>query len=115
MTTHTQQLTGACEPYDHPLRFTVRSQSEPGSAYIVDLGAWGGNGSCNCPHFQFKLRRLLQAGALPSPKLRCKHIATARATFVDVQIKRIVEHEHELRRQRVERHHRQAHPAHAQA
>lgn len=103
MSTPRTQLTGHCEQYDHPLRFTVASHSEPGAAYIVDLGTFQGNGSCNCPHFQRRVLPLIEAGAPPGPQTRCKHIATARAKFVDLQIQRMLQHEQDLRTEQFNR------------
>jgi len=53
--------------------YTVLSRST-GGAWRVDLEAYGGNGACDCPNFQFACRPALENGARPSMSLRCYHI-----------------------------------------
>lgn len=76
----------------NPLRFTATSSSRPGQAHQVDIGAWHGNGSCTCEHFQFRILPQLQKWAgSPNPgrSTRCRHILAARRSFTDGMIARI--------------------------
>src|SRR5205814_7835687 len=68
------------------LRFRVASRSESGTAYIVDLAAFGCNGRCECDDFKFRKEPKLWAGAHPSDALRCRHIRLARDYLLDVDV-----------------------------
>ena len=74
------------ESYDS-LRFLVPSRNGRGE-YLVDIGAYEGNGSCNCKHFEIRMEPKLKLGSY-SRALRCKHILAARAFFVDAVIKHL--------------------------
>ena len=86
MTTETAKP--AIEQYDNALRYMVPS-SKGDSVYLVDLGAYGGNGMCDCPDFQCRHSPILKTGAKPNDKLRCKHIRAARTHLTDRIIKRL--------------------------
>lgn len=88
------------EPYDHPTRFVVTSETDSQSAYIVDLMGLNGNGVCNCPDFQFNRANTYKATLQAGPRTRCKHILAARELFTDLNIKRHLDQKHEERRQR---------------
>ncbi len=67
-----------------PLRFHVRSRSNPAHKHLVDLGCYEHkkrpgifNGQCACEDFAFHLKKLLDAGAFPNDKTRCWHIKQA--------------------------------------
>jgi hypothetical protein len=76
--------------FDNLLTYRVDSRSRPEVQHAVDLGEWGGNGSCTCEHFQFRLAPHLRIGAPPQDALRCDHIMEARQRLVDDVIVRIL-------------------------
>jgi uncharacterized Zn finger protein len=59
-------------PHDPPLRFLVSSAKGMDKKYLVDLGEFGGNGRCDCPHFRCVLQQELALE--PDKNHRCKHI-----------------------------------------
>lgn len=70
--------------YDSPLRFWVDSNSQHGVKYLVELDSYQGNGMCDCPHFRFRLQKMIeQPGVKPSNATRCVHLLTAREKFID--------------------------------
>lgn len=84
------------QPYDHPLRFLVRSASRPRIVHIVDLAEHGGNGGCSCEQFTIRIRPHLDEGAAPTERHRCKHIRAAREYLADRAIRSIIEHERRM-------------------
>jgi len=71
-------------PHDNVLRWRVQSLSRPDIEHLVDLGAWTGNGSCSCEHFEFRLAPALREGAPRGTKAtRCGHIVVAREAFTN--------------------------------
>jgi hypothetical protein len=64
------------------LRFHVQSRSRR-VKHMVDLMPFAFNGRCSCEHFEGKLLKKLNDGAIPSEKLRCWHIQQARSYFCD--------------------------------
>ena len=77
-------------PYDSPLRWQVTSGGTKGNGpYIVDLGAWAGNGECQCWDFQCKRLTAARAGVAT----RCKHIPVARAALQQIAGVDLPEHE----------------------
>jgi len=66
-----------------PLRYWVRSRSNPGQEYLVDLEECGFNGACGCPQFQIRLMKQLRndrheiKNPKERPRRRCWHIAEA--------------------------------------
>ena len=78
--------------FDTVLRWFVPSRSREGVEHLVDLEAYGGNGRCECEHFQFTLERRLKqrldAGAPASDVTRCHHINEARAELADLLIEK---------------------------
>ena len=92
--------------YDGPLRFLVRSRTQPHDHYAVELDAYGGNGSCACDHFTCRLGPLLARRVTPEQavaeklvklkkdqdprdSLRCWHLIEARRTYTDDTIKAV--------------------------
>jgi len=64
-------------------RFYVRSFTDPDrlGPYLVDLEEYGWNGECGCQDF-IKKKTQLEAGAVRSRWLQCKHIQeTKRVVF----------------------------------
>lgn len=53
------------EIYDSILRWTVASRSNPADTYVVDLGAYGGEGRCACKDFSIRFEKFLQKGLTP--------------------------------------------------
>jgi hypothetical protein len=72
--------------FDTVLRWFVQSRSRERVEHLVDLEAYGGNGRCECEHFQFTLERKLKDGAKASDETRCHHIQEARAELADLLI-----------------------------
>lgn len=70
-----------------PLRYRVLSRKDRTRSYLVDLEEFDGNGQCDCEHFTYRMKPLLDRGALSSPETRCYHIQLARRFFTDQQIK----------------------------
>lgn len=71
------------EPYDHPLRFHVTSETEPGAKHLVDLAENKTFGKCSCQHFEFRIQPLIDAGQSLMPIERCKHLKAVREDLVD--------------------------------
>ena len=79
------------QPIDgEPLRFHVRSRSEP-FPHLVDLGEYCGNGQCSCIDFEMRRKPLLERGAYPADWLECWHIRQAKRALVRLTIRRVVE------------------------
>lgn len=53
------------EIYDSILRWTVPSRTNPAESYVVDLGAYGGEGRCACRDFSVRFEKFLQRGYTP--------------------------------------------------
>lgn len=68
------------EPYDHPLRYLVKSASRPDIQHLVDLSGYNTNGECSCEHFCMRIQPNLsrQTKVTPSPKTQCRHIRAVR-------------------------------------
>lgn len=60
------------------VEFSVESESNPEETYAVDLTHWNFNGSCDCPHFLFQCKPVLQIKNINVSYLQCKHIIAAR-------------------------------------
>lgn len=85
------------ELYDTALRFLVPSESDPHVKYLVELDSYGGNGMCNCQHFQMRLEPELRRGNPEKKILRCKHIGNARDELATVVIRSLVAAERKCR------------------
>ena len=59
---------------------------------MVDLGAYGGNGSCTCRGFSLTYEPRVKRGEL----LRCRHINAARKKFTDWAIAEFAKHDQNL-------------------
>lgn len=59
------QPPNTAEIYDSALRWTVASRTNPGETYMVDLGAYGGEGRCACQDFSNRYEKYLQRGYTP--------------------------------------------------
>lgn len=66
-------------PKDGPLRWEIPSSSEHDSIYLVDLGANGGIGVCQCNHWLYHAETAIKRGERPT----CRHIVEARRRFTD--------------------------------
>ena len=75
------------EPYNALPSFLV--YSDPSRKHLVNCGDMGGNGSCSCQHFQFRLMSKLNNGEPISTATRCKHILAARNILADILIKNL--------------------------
>lgn len=51
--------------YDNALRFMVESRTTPGKEYLVDLGAYNGQGRCVCRDFEIHFEPYLRRGFTP--------------------------------------------------
>lgn len=58
------------EPYDHPLRYLVQSESEDGVTYLVDFST--DPPSCSCADWHSRRRPKLMAGGSIEAN-NCKH------------------------------------------
>lgn len=59
------------------LRYYVDSRTSQ-KQHLVDLSEYGGNGRCDCEHFEFKHKKMLEKfGAFPAENLQCWHITRA--------------------------------------
>ena len=65
-------------------RYYVRSRSDGGKVYLVDLFENGFVGKCNCPHFEFKIQRDLDRGINPNGNQFCYHIKRAERCFCEM-------------------------------
>lgn len=76
--------------HDNLLRFRVRSRTDCETEHVVDVSAYGGIGSCSCPHFDFRLRPAIEQGtSSPNAPIRCAHIVAAREAFTNGMIARL--------------------------
>jgi hypothetical protein len=76
---------------DELLRYRVRSRSG-GPWRFVDLAAFNGNGSCDCPAFRIHGRRRMKerkALGFDEPT-RCWHIQIARDYLIDELIRKML-------------------------
>lgn len=60
-------------------RWHFESKDDPNVYHTVDLTDWDCSGSCSCPHFEIRIRPLLERRVIrPHDKnARCKHIMRA--------------------------------------
>jgi hypothetical protein len=79
-------MSAKVEPYDHPLRFLVVSDTQPDVSHLVDLGEFEGKGKCSCQHFEFRIQPDIEVGL---PHKRCKHIDAARCYLADAVIEKL--------------------------
>jgi hypothetical protein len=94
--------------HDAPLRYLVPSNRNPQDKHLVELDAYKGNGRCDCEHFTMRCEPLVRRRVSPfeavgkgliklkvnrhvQDALRCEHILTARAQFVDDVLAAIAE------------------------
>lgn len=99
-------------PFENVLRWWVHSHTIPGKVYLVDLGAFGTNGECQCKNFACELAPLLARGITPrqafegelvtlkenkrpEDTLRCIHILDARSQFADDFARALVRQQNE--------------------
>ncbi len=94
------------EAFDTCLRWHVTSRTAAGETYLVDVSAFNGNGTCQCPDFACRFRPILEKGidaetaereqlvkmrpyhfGDPKNALRCAHVMRARGDFADAMIK----------------------------
>lgn len=91
------------ESFDHSTRWRVRSRTG-GDKYVVDLGAYFGNGRCSCRDFEVRMEPILKHGKKPEDAVaagivevreyhfgpwdacRCYHLMRARQVLVDAFI-----------------------------
>ena len=90
--------------FDSPLRYHVRSRTNPHDTYLVGLSEYNGNGICQCTDYAVRFEPLLRRGITPeqalagklvrltnakgdqkdaADALRCWHIIWARRQFTD--------------------------------
>ena len=62
--------------FGEPNRFYVESDQSNTDPYLVDLAENGGNGWCNCMHFQTNQKKVKEAIGT-GEFLRCKHLQAA--------------------------------------
>lgn len=73
-----------------PLRFRVRSRSDPTMTYLVDLEELNFNGQCGCDHFWFQCGKLFREnGCITNELTRCWHIEQARAWFLEAMVRAV--------------------------
>jgi hypothetical protein len=78
------------EPFDHPLRFHVASDSQPEIKHLVDLSENGTLGKCSCQHFEFRLQPLIDAGEITlHPQDRCKHLKAVREHLCNLVVEKL--------------------------
>lgn len=82
-------------PFDHPLRFTVTSQTEGEvKSYIVQLDSYWCTGRCTCEDFTFRHEPILSRERHNDEELlRCKHIKAVRRIFASHMIRLLSEQE----------------------
>lgn len=51
--------------YDSALRWTVPSRTNAAETYVVDLGAYNGEGRCSCRDFAIRFEKFLAKGLTP--------------------------------------------------
>ena len=85
------------------LRFYVRSRTEPGQRYLVDLQEHDFNGQCGCEDFLYRCGPKLKGKFTPGDVTRCWHIRQARAFICDKFLPKLAEHQGQLRTERTER------------
>jgi hypothetical protein len=67
--------------------YRIRSQSQKGVEYTVDLFDNDGFGGCDCKKFQFSsLPKFERNGRIPFDYLRCKHLRRVRSYVLDAII-----------------------------
>ena len=81
------------EPYDSPIRWNIRSSSVHDESYLVDLGANGGVGECQCKGFIFSFAKHRIHGTQIK---RCRHINIARDKFTSWAIEAFKRHDQNL-------------------
>lgn len=74
---------------DNALHAEVRSRSRAGLWHQVVLDHYRDNGSCECEHFEIRLKPRLMRGEMPSDELRCEHIKEAREALLESTIARL--------------------------
>lgn len=78
-----------------PLRFQVRSRSEPDTYHMVDLGEFDGCGRCDCIRWDTVCWPLIRDTKNLPPGKRCRHIKAARELALTLTIRRhLAEHPH---------------------
>lgn len=78
-----------------PLRFFVKSRTNPKQKYLVDLEECGFSGGCGCQNFQFThLPKLKEDRREDRPRIkrRCWHIKRALYFFAETQTRIIAAH-----------------------
>ena len=90
-------LSDAVDPVPgEPLRYMVRSRTNPRMKYLVDLAEAGFNGACGCPSWQMLhlplLKRDRRDGVNPRPKRRCWHIQKALEFHAEISIRIVARH-----------------------
>lgn len=102
------------EIFDGPLRWWVRSRSNPKERYLVQLDAYDGNGTCQCRDFTTRFEKFLKRGytaeltfaegwirelrpwQLNSEDcLRCFHVLEARQAFCSLSVSTVAKHENQ--------------------
>lgn len=71
------------EPFDYPTRWLIESSTANHEPYLVDLGAWGCRGECQCRHWVTVVGPKVKKGEWFS----CKHINIARERFCNWAIR----------------------------
>lgn len=66
-------------PADYPLYWLIPSNSDPGSEYLVYLGANNGYGRCSCTWGRAEIDPAFKEGR--QPKRMCEHLKTAHRRF----------------------------------
>ena len=82
-------MTKIKEPYDSPLRWLVESSTSTHKPYMVDLGAYNGNGECQCKYWQCNVGPKVKSGT----PANCKHIRIARERFTNWAIQAFKQHD----------------------
>jgi len=81
--TSEQQAAAACGVLkfhsDDWMRWHFESRENPAISHTVDLSDWDCSGSCSCPHFDFRIRPLLEKGTIKphEDRAKCRHIRRA--------------------------------------
>lgn len=73
--------------------YKIRSQTEQGSEYTVDVFDNDGLGGCDCKHFQFSLLPKYERRRLIFDSLRCKHLKRVRSVVLDAIIQAQIQKE----------------------
>lgn len=69
-----------------PLRFLVRSKSNPNESHMVDLGEFNGAGKCDCIRFDTVCWPAIRDNEKLPVALRCRHIRAAREHALNLTI-----------------------------